>query len=86
VRAVRPSAMQSWVSGLPVAPATAKVILGYVSSVFRAAVVDRIVTANPCDTVRVPLARRVQVEIPELSTVSICALCYHPASGGWSTW
>lgn len=69
VSAIRPSAVQAWVSGLPLAPGSAKVALGYLSSVFRAAVRDRLVAANPCDGVTVPPARRRQVWIPDLKTV-----------------
>lgn len=69
VSAVRPSAVQSWVAGLPLAPASAKVALGYLASVFRAAVRDRLVAANPCDGVSVPPARRRAVWIPDLRAV-----------------
>ncbi|MGH3934864.1 MAG: tyrosine-type recombinase/integrase [Pseudonocardiaceae bacterium] len=69
VSAVRPSAVQAWASGLPLGPASAKVALGYLSSVFRAAVRDRRVASNPCDDVMVPPARRGQVWIPDLATV-----------------
>ncbi len=69
VSAIRPSAVQAWISGLPLAPGSAKVALGYLSSVFRAAVRDRLVAANPCDEVTVPPARRRQVCIPDLATV-----------------
>lgn len=70
VSAVRPSAVQSWASSVALAPASAKVALGYLSSVFRAAVRDRLVTANPCDGVSVPAARRREVWIPDLATVN----------------
>jgi integrase len=69
VSAIRPSAVQGWVSSLPLAPASAKVALGYLSSVFRAAVRDRLVAANPCDGVSVPPARRREVWIPDLAMV-----------------
>jgi integrase len=69
VRAVRPSAVQSWVAGLPLAPTSAKVALGYLSAVFRAAVRDRVVAVNPCDGVNVPSIRRRQMWIPDLATV-----------------
>ncbi|MGH3785857.1 MAG: tyrosine-type recombinase/integrase [Pseudonocardiaceae bacterium] len=70
VSAVRPSAIQGWVSGLPLAPGSAKVALGYLSSVFKAGVRDRLIAANPCDGVSVPPARRRQVWIPDLATVN----------------
>ncbi len=67
--AIRPSAVQAWASGLPLAPAAARVVLGYLSSVFRSAVRDRLVASNPCDGVRVPPARKKAVWIPDLATV-----------------
>jgi integrase len=69
VRAVRPSAVQSWVAGLPLAPPSAKVALGYVSSVFRAAVRDRLIAVSPCEAVSVPSIRRRAVWIPDLPTI-----------------
>jgi integrase len=69
VSAIRPSAVQAWVSGLPLTPASAKVVLGYLSSVFRSAVRDRLVASNPCGGVGVPPARRKQVWIPDLAMV-----------------
>jgi integrase len=71
VSAIRPSAVQAWISGLPLAPTSAKVALGYLSSVFRAAVRDRLVAANPCDGASVPPARRHQMWIPDLATVQV---------------
>jgi len=69
MRAIRSSAVQSWVSGLPLAPATAKVVLGYVSAVFRSAVRDRIIPTSPCEAVRAPAARSKPAWIPDLATV-----------------
>lgn len=88
VSVVRPSAVQSWASGLPLAPASAKVALGYLSSVFRAAVRDRLVTANPCDGVSVPSTRRREVWIPDLAMVGavrehLPAIPRCGGSGGW---
>lgn len=68
---IRPSAVQAWVTGLTLGPATAKVALGHVSAVFRAAVRDRVVASNPADGVRPPAARRPDVWIPELAAVEV---------------
>jgi site-specific recombinase XerC len=57
------------VTAVDLAPSSAKVALGYVSAVFRAAVRDRVVASNPADGVRAPAARRVEVYIPELTVV-----------------
>ncbi|MGH3694367.1 MAG: site-specific integrase [Pseudonocardiaceae bacterium] len=67
--ALLPSAVQAWVTGLPLVPASAAVVLGYLSSALRAAVRDRLVASNPCDGVSAPSGRREQVWIPELATV-----------------
>lgn len=69
VSAIRSSAVQAWASALPLGPASARVALGYLSSVFRAAVRDRLVTSNPCDGVTVSSGRRSEVWIPDLATV-----------------
>jgi integrase len=69
VSTIRPSEVQSWASGLTLAPASAKVALGYLSSVFKAAVLDRRVASNPCDEVSVVPARRCEMWIPDLATV-----------------
>jgi integrase len=69
VSAIRPSAVQSWVISLRLTPTSAKVVLGYLSSVFRSAVRDRLVASNPCDGVKVAPARRKQVWIPELAMI-----------------
>lgn len=69
VSAIRPSAVQGWVSGLPLSPKAAKEALTHVSSVFRAAVRDRVVTANPCNGAVPPPARRHEMWIPDLATV-----------------
>jgi integrase len=69
IGAIRPTAVQGWVTGLALAPSSAKVALGYVSSVFRAAVRDRVIMSNPAEGVRPPAARRGDVYIPSLSAV-----------------
>jgi integrase len=53
---VRRSDVQAWTAGLGLAPTTVQQALRLLSSIFRAAVHDRLVRGNPCDGVR--LARR----------------------------
>ncbi len=69
INSIRPTAVQAWVTTLPLAPSTAAVLLGRLSSVLRAAVRDRIITSNPAEGVRPPAKRRRDVWIPELAQV-----------------
>ena len=69
ISAIRPSALQAWVTGLPLAPSTAKVVLNYVGGIFRAAVRDRVIAVNPTEGVRPPAARKAEVYIPGLAVV-----------------
>jgi integrase len=57
------------VKGLPLAPSTVHVVHGIVSSVFRAAVRDRIISANPCETTKLP--RKVRPKIVPLSIAAV---------------
>lgn len=54
--AIRPSDVQALVKGLDVAlaPATVEVVYRYVSTIFRAAVDDRVIPRSPCSGVRLP--------------------------------
>ena len=58
-------------TGLKLAPSSAGVVLGYVSSVFRSAVQDRIIASNPAEGARPPAARKAEVFIPELAAVDV---------------
>lgn len=71
IGSIRPSEVQAWVTGLKLAPSSAGVVLGYVSSVFRSAVQDRIIASNPAEGARPPAARKVEVFIPELAAVDV---------------
>lgn len=53
---VRPSQVQAWVRGLSdvLAPATVEVVYRYVSSIFKAAVADRLIASSPCVGVKLP--------------------------------
>lgn len=48
---VRPSDIQAWVKGMTdrLAPSTVGTVHGVVSGIFRAAVRDRLIVANPCE-------------------------------------
>ena len=56
ILARRPSLIQSWLKGIPMAPNSQLLVIGYVSQVFRAAVADKIIAANPlkADSVQLP--------------------------------
>jgi integrase len=54
--AKRPSLLQAWIAGMPLGANTKLLVIGYVSQVFKAAVADRIIAANPlkADSVQKP--------------------------------
>lgn len=51
---VRPSEVQAWVTGLPLAPSTVGVVHGLLAGVYTAALRDRLVTSSPCEHTRLP--------------------------------
>ena len=51
---IRPSEMQAWIKGRTLAPSTVHVLHGIVSSVFRAAVRDRLIVSSPCEATKLP--------------------------------
>ncbi|HEU0237841.1 MAG TPA: site-specific integrase [Micromonosporaceae bacterium] len=63
VAAVRPSEISALVASLSISlsPATVRVTMSTVRAIFRAAVRDRVVAANPCDGVKLPAVERRQV-------------------------
>lgn len=69
--AILPSDVQAWVKrlSLTLAPSTVGVLHGIVSGVFRAAVRDRRIVANPCESTRLPKVTPVRVEPIPTSTV-----------------
>lgn len=71
IGAIRTTRVQALVTawGVTLAPSTVRVIYGYVVSVFAATVRDKVIAASPCEGVRLPAARRRQVEIPPLSVL-----------------
>lgn len=68
---IRTTQVQAMVTtwGTELAPSTVRVAYGYVSSVFAAAIRDKVLASSPCDGVRLPPPRRKQVEIPALSAL-----------------
>lgn len=74
---ILPSEIQAWVSRLRVAegsrralaPATVGVVHSLVSSVFKAAVRDRRIMANPCEGTKLPRVERVKVSPPTTEQV-----------------
>ncbi len=69
ISAIRPSALQSWVTGLELAPSSAAMVLKYVSAIMRAAVRDKVIAENPAERVRPPVQRRRDIWIPDLTAV-----------------
>jgi hypothetical protein len=71
IGSIRTTRVQALVTawGTTLAASTVRVIYGYVVSVFAAAVRDKVIAASPCDGVRLPAARRRQIEIPPLSVL-----------------
>jgi len=71
---VRPSEVQAWVRGLErdLQPATIGICYSFVSSVFRAAVKDRLIAASPCIDIRLPKVEPARIE--PMSTEQVEAL------------
>lgn len=69
---ILPSDVQAWIKGLELAPATVGVIHGIVSTIFKSAIRDRRVVANPCDGSKLPKIERKQI-VP-LSTDQVNAV------------
>jgi integrase len=69
--AVLPSDVQAWVKGMTstLAPSTVGTVHGVVAGIFRAAVRDRRITANPCEGTRLPKVAKVRVEPLPVETV-----------------
>jgi integrase len=72
---IRPSEVQAWVKGMTdrLAPSTVGVVHGVVSGIFRAAVRDRLIVANPCDGTRLPKTMPSRVEPVPVETVHALA-------------
>ena len=68
---VLPSDVQAWVKGMTatLAPSTVGTVHGVVAGIFRAAVRDRRITANPCEGTRLPKVAKARVEPLPVETV-----------------
>ncbi len=69
---IRPSHIQAWVAGMNLADSTRSTVHGVVSGIFRAAVRDRRIMANPCDGTKLPKGQR-KLVVP-LPTEHVTAL------------
>jgi integrase len=71
---VRPSEIQALVKRLSehLSPGTVEFVFRYVSGVFKAAAVDRLISGNPCSGARLPKKQPVQVE--PLPTAEVLAI------------
>jgi len=54
IAGIRPSEVQAWATGLPIAPSTTRTVFNTIKAVFKAAVRDRVIAHNPCDGVALP--------------------------------
>jgi integrase len=72
IGAIRPSEIQAWVKGSPLAPTTVHVLHGLVSAIFRAAVRDRIIPASPCEQTKLP--RKIRRHVVPLPVEAVTAL------------
>jgi integrase len=68
---VRPSDVQAFVKALSqrLAPGTVRLVYATVRSVFRAAVLDRVITSSPCIRIALPAPGRKTLTIPDAETV-----------------
>jgi integrase len=58
---ILPSDIQAWVKGLTLAPATVGVVHGIASTIFKSAIRDRRLAANPCEGTKLPKVQRPQI-------------------------
>ena len=72
--AIRRSEVQAWVKSLSIklAPASVELVYRWVSTIFKAAVGDRLIAASPC--VRIALPKRADIEVVPLSVSDVEAL------------
>ena len=76
---IRPSEIQAWVTGLPLAPSTAAVAYGKVAAVFRAAVDDRVTAFSPCARgIKIPPTSGVKKTMMSVDEVRVMAEAVNP--------
>lgn len=71
IGSIRPSEVQAWVKDRAdhLKPATVRLVYGYLRSVMRAAVDDRVITRDPCTKIRLPKIDRGRVVPLEVAQV-----------------
>lgn len=69
---IRPSEIQAWVKGSPLAPTTVHVLHGIVGAVFRAAIRDRLIPSSPCEQTKLP--RKVKARVVPLRVEAVATL------------
>jgi integrase len=67
---VKPSDVQAWVAGLPLAPSTVAVVHQHLTAIFAAAVEDGLLAKSPCRGVRLPKVEKPRVIPPTVETVA----------------
>ena len=74
IGAIRRSEIQAWVKGLSekLAPGSVELVYRWVSTIFKAAVGDRLIAASPC--IRVALPKRAAAEVVPLSVSEVESL------------
>jgi integrase len=71
---IRPSAIETWVKTMaakPLEPGTIRTRTNNLSAVFRAAVKDKVIPANPCDDVRLPRRRKAEAAMRIPTTAEV---------------
>lgn len=74
---IKPSHVQAWITAeikRGLAPSTVRTRLNYVQMAFRAAVLDRVIAANPAQTAKAPRTRRADVTMRVLTVEQISAV------------
>lgn len=71
----RVSLVQQWISGLDLNPNSARLLIGTVSAVFKAAVDDRIIARNPLKAESVDKPSRQRPEVTAWSEEQVAAVC-----------
>jgi len=69
LRSIKRSDIQGLVKSLPLAPATVEVIYRYTSTIFSAAVADKLIAASPCVKIKLPEIIKVEVVPMAVQTV-----------------
>lgn len=71
IGSIRASAVQAFVSGAAgtLAPATLRMAYSVVAAIFTAAVRDKVISASPCEGVRLPEARQRKIQPPKLAVL-----------------